>query len=96
MPQDDGIKFAIEGKEYAVDTDFTLGELEWLEEYVQRPLTDPNAINSIKAAIGVVFIVKQREDPSYTIEQARALNMTALAPSQTAESKRPPKKPARS
>jgi hypothetical protein len=83
---DDGLKFAIEGKEYSVDNDFALGELEWLEEYVGQPLTSPGAFDTIKAAVGVIFLVKKREDPSFTIEQARGLNMSALAPVE------PPKK----
>ena len=91
---DDALKVTIDGKEYAFD-DFELGDLEWLEEYLGKPLTDVSTLNSVKAAVGFVYLVKRRDDPDFTIEQARKVKMGALAESEPAAVKRPPKGAAR-
>src|SRR6478609_6572189 len=86
----------IEGKEYAFD-DFELGDLEWLEDFLGKPLTDLGNLNSVKAGIGLVYLVRRREDPAFTVDQARKVKASALFSGETAEpaaKKRPPSKPA--
>jgi hypothetical protein len=61
----------IDGQAFELD-DFEIGELEWLEDHLGKPITDFTVLNSMKAAVGLVYLVKRREDPSFTIEQARA------------------------
>jgi hypothetical protein len=91
----DDLTVHIDGKSYAFD-DFELGDLEWLEEYLGKPLSDTSTLSSIKAAVGLVFLVKRRDDPSFTIEQARGVKMAALSePTEPAAKKRPPKPAAR-
>lgn len=91
---DDDLKVHIDGKAYAFD-DFELGDLEWLEEYLGKPLTDPAVLNSMKAAVGFVYLVKKQDDPDFTIEQARKVKMGALTEPEPAAKKRPPKPAAR-
>lgn len=73
----DGVKVHIEGTAYDLE-DFELGDLEWLEEYLGANLSDADALNSIKAAVGFVYIVKRRDDPAFTIEQARKVKLAAI------------------
>lgn len=92
----DGTKVIIDGTEYALD-DFELGDLEWLEDYLGRSLSDGSTLTSMKAAVGLVYLVKRREDESFTIEDARHVKMSALGePEPEAETqRRPPKRAAR-
>lgn len=90
----------IEGKEYELD-DFELGELEWLEDHLGKPIADFAVLNSMKAAVGLIYLVRRREDPSFTLEQARKMKITSIfqvqdpdAPAASAK-KRPPKPAAR-
>jgi hypothetical protein len=83
---DDTMKVHIEGQEYALD-DFSLGELEWLED--ELGTLDDDAISSMKGAVRLVTIVRRREDPSYTVEQARLIKMSALSPPVPDKPKRP-------
>lgn len=87
---DDGITINLEGKAYRLD-DFELGDLEWLEEYIGRPLSDPGAMNTMKAAVAFVYIIKRRDDPSFSLDDARKVRMTALedATVQEPKAKRP-------
>jgi hypothetical protein len=71
------VKVHIDGKSYDLE-DFELGDLEWLEEYLGASLSDNQALNSMKAAVGFVFIVKRRDDPAFTIEQARKVKLAAI------------------
>jgi hypothetical protein len=96
MADDNGMKIHIDGQAYAFD-DFELGDLEWLEDYIGRPLTDGSALNSMKAAVGFVYLVKRREDPAFTIDQARGVKMSSInEPDDKPAAKRPPKPAARS
>lgn len=96
----DGMTVTIDGTEHALD-DFELGDLEWLEEYLGRPLSDGAALNTMKAAVGLVYLVKRREDDSFTIEDARKVKMSALGEpesemdSEPDAQKRPTKRAAR-
>lgn len=95
------IEIHFDGRTYAID-DFELGELEWLEEFLDAPLADLGALNSMKAAIGFVYLIKRHGDPEFTLDQARKTKLRDLAhvadaPDTTAKNaaKRPPKRAAR-
>jgi hypothetical protein len=70
---DDTVSITLDGKSYSLD-DFELGDLEWLEEYTGSALTD-KTLASMKAAVGFVYLIKRRDDPGFTIEQARKLKL---------------------
>jgi hypothetical protein len=84
------VKVHIDGKAYDLE-DFELGDLEWLEEYLGAPLSDGNAMNSMKAAVGFVYLIKRQDDPGFTIEQARKVKLASIdAPEEEPEpAKRP-------
>ena len=77
MAQDSGISITMEGKEYALD-DFELGDLEWLEEYLGSTLDDNQAMRSMKAATAFVFLIKRKEDPEFTLEDARKTKLSVF------------------
>lgn len=74
------------------EDDFTIGDLEDFEEITGSPLTDfldlmkangsgemrldAKAVKIIKA---IVFIVKRRENPDFTLEDARRVKFSELA-----------------
>jgi hypothetical protein len=94
LAQDSGITIHIEGAEHRLD-DFELGDLEWLEEYLGTTLDDNAAMNSMKAAVGLVYLIKRKDDPSFTLDQARKVRLSVFdAPEETGNGKakrRPPK-----
>jgi hypothetical protein len=67
----------IEGVDYSID-DFELGDLEWLEDFLLKPLTNLNNLNSVKASVGLIYLIKRRENPAFTIDDARKTKMTAI------------------
>jgi hypothetical protein len=81
----DGISFNLEGKDYNLD-DFELGELEWLEEelgFSFASLESGNqqaaeALASMKSVTRIVYLIKKRDDPEYTLEQARKIKLSAV------------------
>ena len=90
---EDGI--TIEGKKYELD-EFELGDLEWLEDYLGKPLTNLENLNSVKAGVGLVYLIRRRENPAFTLDDARKMKMTALFSSEEEPAaKRPPKPAAR-
>jgi hypothetical protein len=91
---DDGIRIHFEGNTYPLE-DFTLGELEWLEDHMGAPLSDAQALQTMKAAVGVVYLIKRREEPEFTLDQARETKLATLdAPAEEPEAG-PPKRPAK-
>lgn len=85
---DDDLSINFDGKAYALD-EFELGDLEWLEDFIGRSL-DGDAIRSMKAAVGFVYLIKRRDDPNFTVEQARKMKLTAFeAPAPPEPAKRP-------
>ena len=73
MPSDT-LTFHLEGKTTTID-DFTLGELEWLEDECGAAL-DKVDFSSMKVAVRIVYLLKKREDPDYTLDQARELKLS--------------------
>lgn len=66
-----------EGKTYAID-DFELGELEWLEEELDCTLDELNP-SSMKAAVRFVYLIKRRDNPEFTMDDARKLKVSVFA-----------------
>jgi hypothetical protein len=85
-----GISISIEGKSYDLD-DFELGELEWIEDHIGAPLSDEQVLTSMKALVAFVYLIKHREDESFTIEQARKIKLSTLEDQEAAPKKRPTK-----
>jgi hypothetical protein len=72
-----GLQFSMDGKSYDID-DFTLGDLEWLEEHIGMPLSDEGALTSMKTMVGFVFLIKRRDNPDFTIDEARQVKLSVL------------------
>ena len=94
------ITLTIEGKKYDLD-DFELGELEWLEGYIDAPLMEEGRLFSLKTMVGFVYLVKKRENPAFTIEEARKIKLSVLGSDEEdadngKPAKRRPTKPATS
>jgi hypothetical protein len=69
-------QMTIDGREYSLD-DLTLGELEGLEDHLGLPLSQVD-VNSARTMKYLVYIVKHREDPAFTLEQAGEVKITDL------------------
>lgn len=69
----DSMTIQLEGKSYAIE-DFELGELEWLEDELGAPLDQINA-TSMKVAVRFVYLIKKRDNPDFTLDDARKLNL---------------------
>lgn len=69
----------------------TLGELEEIEEISGRPVSLElgRGTPSIRTLIGIVYVMKRRSDPSYTLDDARALQISTVK----LEAKQGPKAP---
>lgn len=94
---DEGMKVFIEGKEYALD-DFELGELEWLEDELGS-LEDERAMRSMKAAVRFVTVIRRREDPDFSLDDARKLKMSVFdepTPERPTKAAKAASKPAKS
>lgn len=86
MP-DNPLSFQLEGKTTTID-DFTLGELEWLEDECGASL-DKVDFSSMKVAVRIVYLLKKREDPDFTLDQARELKLSIFDEEEVEEKKRP-------
>lgn len=59
--------------------DLTLGEVEAIEEVVGKPFSEAFAgAVSAKAAIALVYVVKRRDNPDFTLDDARAYKIADL------------------
>jgi len=61
-------------RDYTLD-DLSLGEIEDFETAMGAPIADVD-LRSAKAIIQLVYMVKRREDATYTLEQARAVRIS--------------------
>lgn len=61
---------SVNGKAYDLD-DLELGELEALEDFMGAPIGELS-LGSIKATIYLVYLIKRRENPEYSLDDARA------------------------
>jgi hypothetical protein len=69
-------ELTIDGKAYTLD-DLTLGELEALEDHMGLPIGQID-LNSARAMRFLVWLLKHREDPAFTMEQAGDVKITDL------------------
>ncbi len=69
--------FTLDGEKFELD-DFDLGELEWLEDYIGRPLVEIQNFMSLKVMSGMLYLVRKRKNPALTLEEHRKLKATAL------------------
>src|SRR4051794_12140846 len=87
------LTISFEGKTFAID-DFELGELEWLEDELGGTLDEINP-NSMKAAVRFVTILKRRENPEFSIDDARKLKLSIFDEASENGNAERPTKPAR-
>lgn len=71
---DDGMKVEIDGKEYAVD-DFEGRELVEVERAFEISLFTELNRSSVTGVYALLYLVKKRENPAFTPDQALALNL---------------------
>ncbi len=57
--------------------DLELGEVEKFEEAMGQTLGEVD-LNSAKAIVRLVWIVKRRDDPKYTLDKARKIKISQL------------------
>lgn len=88
---DDALTVSLDGENYNIE-DFELGDLEWLEDEMGAPL-DQIEWGSARAAVRLVYLIKRRTNPNYTLDDARGEKL-AVFTDQPAEAKRPPRKAA--
>jgi hypothetical protein len=92
------IQIQIEGSSYDLD-EFEIGELEWLEDHVGGSLASGDTLFSMKAMVGFVYLIRKRENPEYTLDDARKVKLSAVGPDdeepegEAAEPKKRPTKP---
>jgi hypothetical protein len=89
-----GLQFSMDGKSYDID-DFTLGDLEWLEEHIGMPLSDERALTGMKTMVGFVYLIKRQENPQFTLEEARQVKLSTLDAGDTADAAEGEGKPAK-
>jgi hypothetical protein len=89
-----GLQFSMDGKSYDID-DFSLGDLEWLEEHIGMPLSDERALSSMKTMVGFVYLIKKQENPQFTLEEARQVKLSTLDAGDTADAAEGEGKPAK-
>jgi hypothetical protein len=70
----DQLQVTIEGKVYSLD-DFELGELEWAEDQIGMALEEATPM---KQAVVFVAVIKRRDNPDFTIHEARKLKMSVF------------------
>lgn len=68
----------IDGKRYTLE-DFTLEEAELLEDTFDCPI-DEIDFGRAKAVRMLIWIVKRREDPSFTLEDAGKIRVSQIGP----------------
>ena len=71
---------------------FTFGEIEQIEEIVGRDVMHElgRGKPSVKTVLAMIYVVKRRTDPTFTLEEARAMKVNAI----TFETPPDPKEPA--
>ena len=73
----DVMTIQLEGKSFSLDQ-FELGELEWLEDELGVSLDEINPA-SMKTAVRFVYLIKRRENPDFTLDDARKLRLEVFA-----------------
>lgn len=70
---DNTAKIVVDGISYRLG-DLTLGELEELEEHIGLPM-DMISYGSAKVIAFVVYLVRRRDDPNYSLKDARNIRI---------------------
>lgn len=76
MADQEALTFAFDGHEYKID-DFTLGECEYLEDEMGQSLGDI-PWGSMKAAVRIIYLIRRREDPDFTLDDARNMKISVF------------------
>jgi hypothetical protein len=80
MSDDDMIRVSIDGRTYTLDeNDLELGEIEMLEDELDAPIEQID-FNRAKAMRVLVYLVIHRENPDFTMDDAKAVKVSALVP----------------
>lgn len=82
----------IDGKPYTLDPDdLELWEVELLEDTLDAPLAQID-FNRAKALRVLAYVVLHRDNPSFTLEDAKHIKLSAIgSPEEGAKAKRPTK-----
>lgn len=76
--EDDRIRLTIAGRKYEIHVDdLTLGEIEVIEDACDKRI-DQIDFGRSSALRALVFVLRQREDPRFTMDDARHLKMSAI------------------
>lgn len=69
-----------EDSEFRINIDaFTLGEVDEVEEIVGKPLTEIlSRTLSAKALIALTYIAKRKDNPDFTLDDARAIPLSGI------------------
>lgn len=91
------IEFKLNDRVYSLkEEDLELGEVEWLEEEMGAALEDID-FNRVKALTRLMYLMVHRENPDFTLEDAKAMKATVLSDlvpvSQNGDSPSPAKRP---
>ncbi len=90
---DDGMKIQVDGKEYAVD-DFEGRELVDAERSFGISLFAELDRGSVTGVYALVYLIKKRQDKTFTADRALALNLGEVSRMIGQEEEVPPSKPA--
>lgn len=79
MADDDVIRIAIDGKTHEINPDdLELGEIEVIEDAVDKPIGEVD-FSRIKAVRALVYVIVHRDDPAFTMDDAKAMRSGALS-----------------
>lgn len=71
-------RFELKGRIVEMNSeDLTFGEVEWIEDYLGRPLPAVD-FDSFKAQWAMAFVAYRRKVPDATFDELRDLKLTAL------------------
>lgn len=87
------LRLKIAGKDYSVDfNDLELGEVAAIEDVTGLPIGQID-FNSAKALMGLVFVMRRRDDASFTLADAGTIKFSAVEEADEPEKKAKPKRP---
>lgn len=91
---DDQIELYIDGKTYTIEpNDMELWEIELLEDVCDSPI-ELIDFNRVKAMRVLVYLLRRREDPEFTMDDARHVKLGTLEPPEETPEPAAAKKPA--
>lgn len=81
------LQIELDGKSYRIE-DFSLGDLEWLEDEMGVPFAEID-FTSMKAAVRFIYLVKRRDNEEYSLDDARAEKLNIFRPEENGNGERP-------